>query len=135
MEETKSKVERQCSRKKHISTFTAKSDGSFYKTCDGCRAYNRARYHNKASPDAFYFTAHQLRVNARKNFENVLDELVATDTATYRSMSNLGRRLDRLYGKHCTEKRRTVERDIDYNDRCDGCEKHNDFCRCGPDFF
>ena len=134
MPETKKKEQRQCSRKNHISTFTAKDNGSFFKTCDGCRAYNRARYHNKASREAEK-RDYKLRTNARNNFENVLDELVATDTVTYRSMSDLERRIDRLYGKHCTEKRRPAESTVDYDDRCGGCKRHNDFCRCGSDFF
>ena len=123
MEDTKSKVERQCSRNKHISTFTAKSDGSFYKTCDNCRAYNRAKYHNKISREAEQ-RDYRLRLNVRRNFENVLNELGGFENNLYR-----------LYGKRCTEKHHTAGLDIDYNDRCDGCEKHNDFCRCGPDFF
>ena len=124
--------ERQCSKKKHISTFTAKGDGSFYKTCDECREKNRVyresekgkakrteqfececgstvqrnhwARHLKSKP-------HHRWLNARENFVSVLVELLATHKQDL-----------------------VVDRAIDYDDRCHGCMRNNDFCRCG-DFY
>jgi hypothetical protein len=197
MNATTQTEERQCSKKKHISTFTAKGDGSFYKTCDECREKNRVyresekgkakskaydeSEHGKATHKAYndseqgkargksynqsekgkatrksyreseqgkaYSKAyresekgkaartkqtececgstvqrnhwarhlkskpHRRWLNARENFVSVLVELLATHKQDL-----------------------VVDRAIDYDDRCHGCRRNNDFCRCG-DFY
>ena len=132
MNATTQTEERRCSRKKHRSTFTAKGDGSFYKNCDGCRAYNRAYSDSEkvkvrlteplecqcGSTVQRNHWARHLKTkqhyrwdNAKKNFKKVLDELISTH-------------------KQEIPTEIPTETAIDYDDRCGGCGRHNDFCRC-----